>query len=72
MSRTIREKGYSWPLFSREIGRDKKPYWKPNKRYKVLRRREERAKVKAALKKDLESFDFTYPKFRRRDVWDWL
>jgi len=46
--------------------RDSKPYFKPKKSFKKIRRRIERAKVKQAMRerKDI-------PIFKKGDVWDW-
>jgi len=46
--------------------RDKKAWDKPDKAFKQMKRREERAKVKNALRNDKE-----IPFFKKTDQWDW-
>lgn len=46
--------------------RDVKPWDKPDKTFKQMKRREERAKVKNALRNDKE-----IPFFKKTDQWDW-
>ena len=57
-----------WETYNRKIGYDRKPWNKPSKKFKQLKRRVERAKVRAAIcqgKWDL------IPIFPKTDQWDW-
>ena len=47
--------------------RDKKPWYKPNKEFKQMNRRLERAEVKNALRSGIEAL----PMFGKSDVWNW-
>ena len=55
--------GYAWVW---EKQRDKKPYCKPNKKWKRLNRRKEKAQVKDAMRNNRQ-----IPTFRKHDEWDW-
>ena len=46
--------------------RDKKPWDKPDKSFKQMKRRQERAQVRDAMSKGRE-----LPRFRKSDQWDW-
>jgi hypothetical protein len=65
MSRTIRAK--LPPTVWDDTNRDKKKGYKPPKVYKQIHRQEERAKTKQALIQDKEM-----PRFRKRDVYEYL
>lgn len=49
-----------------EKQRDSKPWYKPNKAFKKVRRRKERAEAKDAMRKDKP-----IPKVKKNDIWDW-
>ena len=65
MSRTRRSYPTWYHRWSK-FGRDKKPWWKPNRPFKKLRQTLFRAQVKDALAKQAEP-----PLNRKTDVWDW-
>ena len=48
-------------------GRDKKPWYKPNKEFKQMNRRLERAQVKNAIRSRKE----VLPIFKNSDQWNW-
>ena len=68
MSRTKRKvcEEYKDSVF--DTTRDKKKWYKPNKEFKKLRRRSERAKIKSKLNNGNEEDIITY---KRSDEWDW-
>ena len=47
--------------------RDKKPWHKPNKEFKQMNRRLERAEVNNAIRSGKEAL----PMFKKSDVWNW-
>lgn len=47
--------------------RDKKPWYKPNKEFKQMNRRLERAQVKNAIRSRKEAL----PIFKKSDQWNW-
>ena len=65
MSRTTRYCA-SWYYWGAHAGRDQKPWFKPDKRFKKLKRRRERAQVRNAMAagKDI-------PVFPKTDVWEY-
>lgn len=67
MSRTKR-KGYYFLIDWADIdtSRDKKKWYKPDKKYKRMKSRVRKAKIKDALTKQKE-----LPIQKKRDVWDW-
>lgn len=68
MSRTVRNRD-CFDEFEQEhkgFQRDRKPWWKPPKGFKHLKRRQERAKAKQALREGREP-----PKVRHSDTYDW-
>lgn len=68
MSRTERQHPDWYPV--EKQGRDKKPFYKPDKSFKKVRRQKERAQVKDALRHiDIDSH--TMPVIRKNDQWDW-
>lgn len=58
---------YSGHRYTIKKCRDKKPWYKPNKEFKQMNRRLERAEVKNALRSGIEAL----PMFRKSDVWEW-
>lgn len=70
MSRTIRNERcfseYDFETRGGRFSRDRKPWWKPNKVFKKLRRRKEKALSKQAFRVGRE-----IPRFRHGDVWEW-
>ena len=68
MSRTVRSQD-CFDEFEQErkgFQRDRKPSWKPPKEFKQLKRRQERAKAKQALREGRE-----LPRVRHTDTYDW-
>jgi len=49
--------------------RDRKPWNKPDKSYKVIKKKNRKAKERAAMQK--KKYD-NIPFFRKEDKWDWL
>jgi len=52
----------------RNFKRDRKDYFKPDKKYKTMTKELRRAKERAAMQK--HDYD-NVPKFPKSDVWDW-
>jgi len=75
MSRTKREHPDWYPVDNQ--GRDKKPFYKPDKAFKRARRQQERAKVKDAVRHidevEVRHYDGDpeIPVLKRNDQWDW-
>lgn len=68
MSRTIRSRDCfdDFELERKGHLRDRKPWWKPNKEFKKLKRRQERARAKQAIREEKDP-----PRVRHTDVWEW-
>lgn len=60
--------GWRGHYFVNRRARDKKAWDKPNKAFKSMKRRIERAKVRSAMRAG--KYD-DVPEFRRGDQWDW-
>lgn len=59
--------------FELKDGRDRKPWFKPHRLFKRIKRQAEKAKVKQAvhrMSRDPEG-DVVIPDFPNTDVWDW-
>ena len=69
MSRTERHHPEWYPV--EKQGRDKKPFYKPDKAFKKVRRQQERAKVKDALRHIFTVEEPIMPTLRKNDEWDW-
>jgi len=70
MSRTIRDRE-SFDSYRQKLKgfqRDRKPWWKPPKDFKQLKRKKERAQAKDALRNGEEPID----KIPHTDVWEWM
>lgn len=57
-----------WEVYGLKIGYDRKPWNKPSKAFKQLKRSVERAKVKNAIRQ--EKWDLM-PIFPKTDEWEW-
>ena len=69
MSRTFRKlEGWNNDSTYTKYGRDKKPYYKPPKWFKRMRRQIERTKIRDSMKS--EEYD-NLPRFKNSDQWDW-
>jgi hypothetical protein len=58
--------GWGWKHYIDRKSRDEKPWYKPCKEFKRMRRQGERAQVKDAMAKGKE-----IPFFRKGDIYDW-
>lgn len=59
-----RDLTWAWSIAKK--GRDKKPWYKPNREFKQMQRQGERSRVKQAVRMGKEP-----PIFKKTDVWDW-
>ena len=66
MSRTERKVCPGWD-YANPYGRDKKPFYKPDSKFKTPRKRARRAKARNAFRTGRE-----VPRFRHTDEWDFL
>lgn len=67
MSRTYREDDPNWTFLKKVKKIDKKPYQKPNSKFKKNQKRKRKAKEKEFFKKKLDNLVF-----KKTDRWDWL
>jgi len=66
MSNTYRKHDIEWKDLIVGWGRDKKPFYKPDKKYKYMTKRIRRSKEKQALREGKEM-----PIFKHTDMYDW-
>ena len=57
--------------FSRKDGRDKKPWYKPCKSFKQIKRRVERARLKVSTHRMRHDDNTVIQDFPDTDVWEW-
>jgi len=60
-------RGWQFHYYLNKKGRDRKPWDKPTKEYKQIKRRIERANIKLAVYLGKEVIPF----FKKSDQWDW-
>ena len=60
--------GYAWIHVVNKKARDEKPWGNPPKWFKQMKRRNERAKIKDAMRN--EKYE-SIPHFKHSDRWDW-